>query len=217
VHDLIRDVTISTTESVALPLADALRDYRAATGLGAELRISNGFLDLVRGEADIAAHLMPAPWVKLAGRRVADVAFAVYAARRYLDDSPFDLCGAEWVCLDAARAGHPQAQWEADIVPESRVALRAGSLHIALDSIVLGHAIGVLPCGVAARHHELVPVTGVIAELTRSLWLVTQPMLARAERIRGLLDFLHDDLERERPLIEGAGLTTDHRRRSSRP
>lgn len=205
-QDQTRDVTISTTEAVALPLADALRDYRAVRGVSVELRVSNGFLDLVRGDADVAAHLMQAPWANLSGRRIADVNFAVYAARRYLDGTPFERDAADWVCMDRSRADWPQARWEAEVVPLTRVALRAGSLQIALDSILLGDVIGVLPCGVAARHPDLVPVSAVIADLTLPLWLITPRDLARTDRIRDLIRFVDEELQRERPLIEGAGL-----------
>jgi DNA-binding transcriptional LysR family regulator len=117
-------------------LADRLRRTRLldafhAThpGLRVELVISDRFLDLSKGEADIAIRLGKPQDEALVGRKIADAPWAVYASRAYVErygrpQRAEDIEGHIVVaCVDAI-ARYPGAQWLRSVAPHATIASR---------------------------------------------------------------------------------------------
>lgn len=47
-----------------------------------------------------------------------------------------------------------------------------------------------------------------VAALKRDIWLVVHPDLQQSARVRAVLDFLSELIQRERPLLAGGGLAS---------
>ena len=209
------EVTVACAELLAVEVPRYLAPFRAAhPRLRLRLLAGTKAVDLDRHEADIALRATAAPGDRLVGRKVADVAFAVYASAAYAASHPVSgpLAALDWVCFDEARPETPQRRWEQATVPSAQVALRTNSRAAFLEAILAGAGVGVLPCGAAAKAPALVAISPVLPALTLPLWLLTHAEIARTPRVRVVLDFLGAALGRERALLEGRDLDASARR-----
>ena len=103
-------------------------------GLRVELVISDRFLDLSKGEADIAIRLGEPRDEALVGRKIADASWSVYASRAYVErhgrpDSPDDLGGHLVVGCDGLIANYPGARWARSVTPPAVVSTRSDSVR----------------------------------------------------------------------------------------
>jgi molybdate transport repressor ModE-like protein len=197
--ELEGDVTIATTEPLAAKLTEHVLAFgRLHPSIRVRIHATNASVDLAKREADIALRVTPAPPESLVGRKLANVAFAVYGTKGSTrDESP-------WVVFDASLAATPQGKWEAENVPGDRVALRTNSRVVFVEAVTAGAGIGVLPCGVASQLPNVVRLGDPIPALTLPLWILTHEDLKDTPRVRALMDFLVSVFEREKPLLEGA-------------
>ncbi|SHH04648.1 DNA-binding transcriptional regulator, LysR family [Kaistia soli DSM 19436] len=127
---------------------------------------ANARLDIGRREADIGIRNRRPDEHTLAGRRIATVAFAVYARRG--SDAP----ALPWIGLAADAALTPSAQWlerEAD----GPIVFRCTDPRTLLDLARVGVGRVVLPCLVGDADPQLERGSALIASLTSEQWLVT--------------------------------------------
>jgi len=167
-----------------------------------ELVVDNRMLNLTRREADIALRPTRHPPETLAGRRVAGLASAVYAATGSAADEA-QAGDLRWVAWEEG-AGPPQAaQWLADHVDRHAVAYRSNSMLNQASAARAGLGRALLPCFLGDSIAGLRRVAGPLPELSTELWLLTHPDLQRTARIRALLDLLFDALYQRRAALEG--------------
>jgi DNA-binding transcriptional LysR family regulator len=197
--ELEGEVTIATTEPLAAKLTEHVLAFgRLHPSIRVRIHATNTSVDLAKREADIALRVTPAPPESLVGRKLANVAFAVYGTRGSSRDD------SRWVVFDATLAATPQGKWEAENVEADRVALRTNSRIVFVEAVTAGAGIGVLPCGVASQLPNLVQLGDTIPALGLPLWILTHEDLKDTPRVRALMDFLVSVFEREKPLLEGS-------------
>lgn len=199
-------VRITTTDTLSAILMRHLPVMRAAhPDIQFEIAISNTMANLTRREAEIAIRPTPAPAELLVGRRIADIAHAVYGSRAYLarrDDK--DLSAHDWIGLDDAMAGTVIAGWMRETLRTARVTCRVDALPALRDAVAAGLGLALLPCyvgDVAPGLRRLTPKA--LPEPRSALWLLTHDDLKRTARIRATLDCLAKALASERALFEG--------------
>jgi DNA-binding transcriptional LysR family regulator len=199
-------VRITTTDTLAAMVTrhlPAMRDLHPEIQL--EIAISNAMANLTRREAEIAIRPTPAPPEILVGRRVADIAHAIYGSRAYLSRRDGkELSAHDWIGLDDALAGTVMAQWMEENLRATKFACRVDALPALRDAALAGLGLAVLPCYVGDRVaglRRLLP--RVLADARSTLWLLTHDDLKRTARIRATLDFLAKALALERALLEG--------------
>ena len=66
-----------------------------------------------------------------------------------------------------------------------------------------GLGVAPLPCDIGDRDPALVRIRGPIAAMAATLWVLIHPDLRRVVRIRVFVDFVVQELMRQRALIEG--------------
>ena len=199
-------VRITTTDTLGAVLMRHLPAMRAAhPEIQPDITISNTMANLTRREAEIAIRPTPAPSELLVGRRVADIAHAIYGSRTYLvrrDDK--DLSAHDWIGLDDALAGTVIAGWMREHLRAVRIACRVDALPALRDAAAAGLGLAVLPCYVGDPAPGLRRLTPkALVEPRSALWLLTHDDLRRTARIRATLDFLATALVSERALFEG--------------
>ncbi|MFN5110104.1 MAG: LysR family transcriptional regulator [Bradyrhizobium sp.] len=199
----VRITTTDTLGAVLMRHLPAMR--RAHPEIEPEIIVSNAMANLTRREADIAVRPTPAPSELLVGRRVADIAHAVYGSRASLARrNGKDLSAHDWIGLDDALAGTVIAGWMRDNLPSARLACRVDALPTLRDAAAAGMGLALLPCYVG----DLAPAlrrlaSKPLAEPRSALWLLTHDDLRRTARMRAVLDFLAKALASERALFEG--------------
>ena len=200
-------VRLTTTDSIALHgLAPKLAAFRRAfPDITVELTVSQGFASLTKREADIALRPTNAPEEHLIGRRLAEIAFAVYAGKSYLAERPpvgDDLAGHDVVGYDEALVHLAAARW-LEARPGGRIAARCDTLTGQLACVRAGLGVAPLPCHMGDAERDLVRVLPPDPAMATGLWLLTQADLRHTGRVRALVDFLAAAYAEGRDLLEG--------------
>lgn len=199
-------VRITTTDTLATALVPgALASFRAAhEAIELELTATPAMLNLSKRDADVAVRPSKAPPPNLVGRRVAGVAFALYAAPVYLARRPArrELDRHAWLVPDDSLAGTTVARWVARTLAVTPV-LRADSFMALAYAARGGLGVAALPCFVGDALGGLRRVRGPIAEMASELWVLTHADLRGTARIRAVTDHLVAALAADRALLEG--------------
>lgn len=169
--------------------------------------MSDRYLDLAKGEADVAFRSGDTD-DELVGRKIADSIWAIYASPDYIGrhgkpEKIEDLSRHALVCLDESMSNHRVAKWLTDAAPGARIAARNNSVLGLMYAIKSGIGIGPLPRAIADSEPDLVRVLGPIPELARSWRLLTHPDLRRTPRIATFFDFIVEQREALKSILTG--------------
>lgn len=205
-------VTSSETLAYRLLTGHIAAFRREHPGIVIELAIDNRVLDLSRREADIALRPLRPKEGDLWGRKLADVAWAIYAARSYEDAaegriSAFtDLADHPIIGWDEAASAIAPADWLARTVPAQAIVYRTNSLVNQLVAVKAAVGLALLPCYLGDPEPDLVrAMPQLLPPLTGEIWIVTHADLKGTARVRAFFDVVGNGLAKERPLFEGAG------------
>ena len=211
-HRLSGRLRVTSSETLAFSrLTTLLAAFRQAhPGIVVELTIDNRVLSLSRREADIALRPIRPKEGDLWGRKLSGVAWALYAAPRYLEARGGQLSNAGQVDRhaligwDELTSGIEAADWLVRTAPTHAFAFRTNSLVNQLLEAKAGVGIALLPCYLGDSE------TGVkralakpIEKLEGELWIVTHADLKGTARVRAFFDVVGEGLVRQRDLFEG--------------
>lgn len=176
-------------------------------GLRVEFVMSDKYLDLAKGDADVALRSGDTDG-DLVGRKIADSIWAVYASRRYIErhskpERIEDLEQHALVGFDATMAKHRAAKWLGQVAPNGNIVARNNSVLGLLYAVKSGVGVGPLPTAIADAEEDLVRVLGPIPELARIWRLLTPPELRRTPRVAAFFDFITEEIDALRPILTG--------------
>jgi hypothetical protein len=72
-----------------------------------------------------------------------------------------------------------------------------------------GVGLGLMPCFQGDTAPGLRRLLPPVAALKRDIWLVVHPDLQQSARVRAVMDFLSEVIQRDRPLLAGGGLASE--------
>lgn len=173
-----------------------------------EFVMSDKYLDLSKGEADVALRSGDTDDGELVGRKLADSVWAVYASRRYVEqhgrpERVEDLNRHFVVGLDETMAKHRAATWLARVAPEAKVVARNNNILGLVYAVKSGIGLAPLPTALGDSEPDLVRVLGPIADLARIWRILAHPDVRRTPRVAALFDFLSEEIETLRPILTG--------------
>jgi DNA-binding transcriptional LysR family regulator len=173
-----------------------------------EFVMSDRYLDLAQGEADVALRSGDTDDGELVGRTIGQSLWALYASPAYLASraAPRDaseLARHALIGLDDTMANHRAAVWLRQVAPATPLAARNGSVLGMLASAKSGLGVAPLPTAIADAEPGLQRVLGPIPELTRSWRILTRPELRRTPRVAAFFDFVVDELDTLRDILTG--------------
>jgi DNA-binding transcriptional LysR family regulator len=161
--------------------------------------------NLAQREADIALRWMgPGSQNSLIGRKVADVAFGLFASEDYIARRPEklvskdDLAGHDNVMFQINKDDYMWPKYDdGNYYPHGRMTFRSNSLQAHGTAIMQGYGIGILPLCFADTSSTL---QRVLQEETHheDLWIVAHEDLTKSTRIRAVFDFLVDAILKDR-------------------
>lgn len=197
-------IRLTTTEGLACRLLPPhLTAFRTEyPGIELELVVNNENLSLTKRDADVAIRSTNEPPEELVGRRVATIAYAIYAAREYLQDQAVDFSTSDWVGLDESLTGTTPGRWLKQRYPGIQPRYRVNSMLVIMEAVRAGAGLAILPC-LLGDSSDLVRVSGILPELATGLWLLTHPALRKSARIHAFLSFLAERIARDRAHLEG--------------
>lgn len=184
------------------------RFHERHPGLSVEFVMSDRYLDLARGEADVALRSGEPKDPDLVGRKVADSIWAVYASRNYVQQhgrpqDVADLSRHALVGYDGVMEDHRAARWLAETVPKGRVVAHNNSVLGVLLAVKSGVGVAPLPTTIADAEPSLVQVLPPVAELTRGWYLLTRQDLRKTPRVAAFFDFAIGELAALRAILMG--------------
>jgi DNA-binding transcriptional LysR family regulator len=173
-----------------------------------EFLMSDRYLDLGKGEADVALRSGDTTDNQLVGRNIGDSLWAVYGSRLYVQQhgSPQrveDLHQHALIGLDEAMAGHRAAAWLRQAAPNARRVASADSVLGLVSSARAGVGLAPLPTALGDAEPELVRVLGPIPELSRIWRILTTKQLRRTPRVAAFFDFMVSEVDALRPILTG--------------
>lgn len=202
---------VTSSESLAFGvLTPHLKAFGVAhPGIAIELILENRLLDLSRREADIAIRPVRPREGDLWGRKLADVAWAIYGTRSYLKNarqrsvSP-GLNGCSFIGWDDSSRRIRAADWVERNAGKDAIAYRTASLINQLGAAKAAMGLAVLPCYLGDPEPGLVRAAAApVSELTDELWIVTHSSLKQTARVRAFFDVVGNRLGAQRDLIGG--------------
>ncbi|CAN7257114.1 LysR family transcriptional regulator [Trinickia sp. LjRoot230] len=186
----------------------ALRE--AHPGIVVELAVDNRVLNLSRREADIALRPVRPKEGDLWGRRLANVAWAFYAAPSYLQSnggplsSLAELGAHALIGWEYAASGIQAAEWLAQAAAADAFVYRTNSLVNQFVAARAGVGLALLPCYLGDGEPDVVrAMANPVSELEGELWIVAHADLKGTARVRAFFDVVGEGLSRERDWFEG--------------
>jgi DNA-binding transcriptional LysR family regulator len=199
-------VRLTCPEPIVARLMPLLERFQQARpDLQVEIVTSDRYLDLTRGDADVAFRSGDTD-ADLVGRKVADSIWSVYASTAYVERHGYarnetDLRDHALVTLDSSMAGHRVVSWLDGIAPDAPRAARTSSILGLLQAVRSGVGVAPLPANLADADAGLVRLFGPVPALTRSWKLLTTRALRHEARIAAFFDFVAQEAEAVRAIL----------------
>ena len=194
-------VRVTATDTLmASVLPDILAQFRAVhPGIQVEVAVSNLMFNLSKRDADVAIRPAKDPPETLVGRRVAKVAFAIYASPQYASRGRSRICAG-------SNGSRPTTAWPAPRSPNGCVRncktpiSRCGPTRsLAMRQAALaGLGLAALPCYLGDTSPGLLCVHPPIAAMETALWILTHDDLRHTARIRAFTEFAANAFARRR-------------------
>ncbi len=209
-HDTAGTIRVTCPEPIVYRITQSKlldRFHALHPGLRVEFVTSDRYLDLTRGEADVALRSGDTD-DELVGRKIADSIWAVYASRAYLQGRAAprtveELSQHPLVAFDGTMTNHRASKWLAEVAPRATIAARNNSVLGLVYAVKAGLGLGPLPTALGDAEEDLACVLGPIPELSRSWRLLADPSLRRTPRISAFFDFMLAEREALKPILTG--------------
>jgi len=187
-------------------------------GLRVEMIVSDTYLDLAKGEADVALRACaPMPTdPTLFGRKIVPSPWAVYASKSYLErhgriKGVEDINAHAVIRFEASMRDHPAARWLQSIAPNANVSARGTGVPATLTAVKSGSGLGVLPVSLGDNESDLVRLYGPIPNLSSDIYLLIHEDMKATPRVRAFFDFIVAELPAVRKILDTAGAAKSKR------
>jgi DNA-binding transcriptional LysR family regulator len=217
-HLLASDTELSGTVRVTCPEVLGLRLLRSQLverfrnlfpGLRVEMIVTDKYVDLAKGEADIALRACaPQPSdPHLFGRKISSSPWGVYAARAYVDqrggiDQIEEIDRHAVIHFEGTMTDHPAARWLDAVAPRANVSARVSGVPAGLTAVKSGIGVGVLPVIVGDNERDLVRLYGPIPNLPSDIYLLIHEDMKETPRVRAFFDFIVSERPAVRHILE---------------
>jgi DNA-binding transcriptional LysR family regulator len=188
------------------PLMDTF--HARFPGLRVEVVMVDRLLDLAKGEADVAFRTAAPKDDALVVRKVAEVPWAVFASRSYVDrhgfpKTPEEIGNHDVIQFDGPIADHTAARWMKAMAPHARVTVRCTSTPALVLAVKSGAGVSPLPVIAVEAEPDLVCLFDSIAELRLPFYLLIHRDMQKTPRVRAFCDFVASETKAFREMLVG--------------
>lgn len=195
-------IRLTTSESLAtIAVIPALSEFRRLyPDIQIDLVLTDAFLDIEKGEADIALRASYGlASSNLVARKVADDYWGVYCSRAYAETHGVPttieaLADHPIIDGEGALENLPPIRWLREAVDGAVTPLRCSALTNMVSAASAGLGLAALPSGLGDRTPNLVYCQPVTVEGQAAFWMMTRQDLRQVPRIRAFIDFLVPNL-----------------------
>lgn len=208
----MRTVRLSVDEVRARFLLDRWAAFaRELDGVTLSLIASQTEVDHLRRETEVQIRNCLPNTDSLIARGLGRMVYAVFGSREYVTQHPaawsdqrFAECA--WVTLSTERHWYPALErWLAERLAKPP-ALRVNAMTLALDAVVQGAGLTLLPAFMGAADPRLVAVTGFVDALTTEEHLIVHRDLLREPAVRAVINAVAQVYRRGRSQLLGETL-----------
>jgi DNA-binding transcriptional LysR family regulator len=176
--------------------------------LRVEFVMSDKYVDLSNGEADVALRSGDTDDDVLVGRKIADSIWSAYASKSYVERCGLpanvaDLEAHATVGFDGPMAANRAAKWLQEVAPRAPVAARVTSVLALVSVAKSGAAVVPMPIALGDAEPDLVRLFDAIPELTRSWRILAHPDRRRTPAVSAFFDFVTDEIAALKPILTG--------------
>lgn len=189
------------TQQLAMPAIESF--IRKYPEVNLEIVATRDDLDLTAREADIALRATEEPPQNLVGKRISQLAFAVYGKKRYLDLIQNNSDDKDIPCITWIGDGSTRPLWIEKSFPKTNHIYRTTELGVMLQMAKQGLVIAQLPCVLCDSDPDLYRLPVRYVEPGWGLWVLTHIDVRTTARVRIFKNFLVEELEKKKDLIEG--------------
>jgi DNA-binding transcriptional LysR family regulator len=203
------ELRVTTNDSLLIHLLTPLfvRFRRKCEDVRLDVVLANQELNLSKRDADVAIRATDSPPENLVGRRVANIAWALYGRAEDFPDlaavDPESLYDRDWVSLGDNLAALKAVKFVQEHVPPERIGYKVNTVLGLAEAVEQGLGIGHLPCFIGDARLGLVRLGEPNPDFSADLWLLTHPDLRHSPRVRVFLDFLAEEVGKQRKFIDG--------------
>jgi DNA-binding transcriptional LysR family regulator len=179
-------------------------------GLTVELLLTDRFVDLSKGEADIGIRSQGRELEDetLVARKIAEQTWAIWASRSYISrhgrpHNREDLARHRLIGCNGTIANHFAATWLRNLAPNATITTYTDSWPGLASAVKSGAGLAALSVAHGSSEGDLVRVLD-IPELITRVYLVMHRDMQRAPRVRAFFDFVISELQSFRELLSGA-------------
>lgn len=206
-----RDKEVSGVTRLATP--EAFGTYLAAPNayilhekypdLCLELTPESQRVQLANRDADLAVMLNRPPQGPIIARKLVDYRIGLYAARRYLDQHG-DIADMQALARHPfasyidERIDIPELRYLREVSEEAASLFRSTSITAQHEAIAGGLGVGMLHVFAADKDPRLIRILPTKVEIRRSYWLAIHEGVQRLPRVRAVVDFVDDIIDRHR-------------------
>ncbi|MFV2031264.1 MAG: LysR substrate-binding domain-containing protein [Gammaproteobacteria bacterium] len=166
-----------------------------------EILATRSDLNLTAREADIAIRATDNPPENLVGKRIASLAFAVYASNKRFSETTGNCSAAP--CITWIGDSHTKPPWIEKSFPSTPRVYRTSELSVMYQMTKQGLGIAQMPCALCDPDPELIRVPAKYVEPGWGLWLLSHVDLRTTARVRVFKEFLQIELSKKIALMEG--------------
>jgi DNA-binding transcriptional LysR family regulator len=177
------------------------RFYARHPGLRVEFVMSDKYIDLLKGEADVALRSGDTDDNVLVGRKIADSIWSVYASQNYVQR--FGRPESFAVGFDGPMATNRAATWLAEVAPDAKIAARVSSVLGLVSAAKSGAAAVPMPVALGNSEPDLVRLFDEVPELTRSWRILARPEMRKTPAVAAFFAFIGDEIAALRPILTG--------------
>jgi DNA-binding transcriptional LysR family regulator len=210
VENLSGAVRLATMEGIAsLYLAGHMREFQEKhPSILVELVTAAHLLNLTRREADISLSFAKPMGPRLAARKIGEFELRLYASPIYLQHrgeprSPDELVQHDFVDYIDDLVSIREVRWLHDVIRPSNIVFQSSSMIAQHNAAAAGMGLVLLPSFAAARDDRLRPVLVGQVSVKRNLWLTVHEDLRHLRRIKAVLQFLTQLIERDGDFLNG--------------
>lgn len=202
---------LTCPEPVAVRLTESGfidRFHIAHSDVKVELVLSDRYVDLTKGEADVAFRSGDTDDGILLGRKIADSIWAIYASRDYVaregaPSSIEQLAGHPLIGFDQKMQNHRLAVWLNQSAPDALYAARSSSVLGLVSAAKSGVGIAPLPIALGDAESDLIRVIGPVPELTRAWRVLCHPDVRQTRRVIAFFEFVQAEIDNLKPVLTG--------------
>ncbi|MDE1990891.1 MAG: LysR family transcriptional regulator [Rhizobiaceae bacterium] len=190
-------------------LTTLLADFTARyPNISLELVTIQQIMSLSRKEADIVVVLDPPKAGPYFTEKLTDYHLQVYGSRDYLAKhgpvaSRAELQAHPFIGYIEDMIFAPGLDYLGDIHPRIKLLFQSSSIFAQLTATKSGLGLCVLPFFIASRHPDLQVVLPDEVDLKRHYWITCHRDLRQSPRVRTVIDFLVEAVERNAPAFLG--------------